>query len=86
MSAPLLTPGAECGRRWTLELQEGPLRRTNPQTVILALFGLKTHPVSESFLDYLYPETRMEEAGILVQAGPWLFSPPEPDSPGEPGM
>ena len=51
-SAPLLTPGAECGRRWTLELQEGPLRRgedrPGPSSLVALVLLLRATPTPHS--------------------------------------
>ena len=51
-SAPLLTPGAESGRRWTLELQEGPLRRgedrPGPSSLVALVLLLRATPTPHS--------------------------------------
>lgn len=51
-SAPLLTPGAECGRRWTPELPEGPLwrgeDRPGPSPLVALVLLLRAAPTPHS--------------------------------------
>lgn len=51
-SAPVLTPGAECGRRWTPELPEGPLRRgedrPGPSSLVALVLLLRAAPTPHS--------------------------------------